>query len=161
MKIHTNNPNAVRRAIQMAAADLPGVYVETTLAGSRSHSGAVNLKMEGTSNRKVNAGTARNVDRSDLPNAATWDEWGVVLAAVFDADRYALAGSVKHPIYRNAEHYHYATGWRFEKGLPADAHQDHRWAQHPAEASGWQKCTKCSAEKPSTTYLMAWGAQTQ
>lgn len=145
MKIHTSDPFGVARAIYAATAPLPGVYADTDVVGSRSHNGAVNLKLEGTSNRRQNAGTSRSVDRFDMPHAATWDEWGVVLAAVFATDPKAIAGSVKHPIYKGAEHYHTVTGDRFREGLPEDTHQNHRWDYSPERLT--RSCTHngCSA----------------
>lgn len=151
MRIHTNNPAGVWQSIWDATRNMPGVYADLTEHGSRTRGEAIELKLEGTSNRKVNAGTSRNVDRFDLPNAATWDEWGVVLQAVFDADPNALAGSAKYPVYDGREDYERQTQGRFVTAhdgvyrLPHDTHQNHVWDYKPGQAT--TPCKRCSAEK--------------
>lgn len=145
MRIHTNDPDAVLDTIHGTTRKMHGVSANITKHGSRSRTGAIELKLTGTSNRRVNAGTARNIDRFNLPYAATYDEWGVVLAAIFEADPDAFAGSAKNPVYRDFDHFHYATGARFDSGgLPEDTHQDHRWE---FVAPGEFACGSCSAVK--------------
>ena len=138
MRIHTNNPDDVLDAIHGTTRKMHGVSANITEHGSRSRKGAIELKLSGTSNRRVNAGTARNIDRFNLPYAATWDEWGVVLGAVFGADPDARCD-----YYEDADDFHYKTGGRFSAGtLPEDTHQDHRWE---FVAPGEFACTTCTA----------------
>jgi len=138
MRIHTNKPNEVRQAIYDATRKLPGVYATTASHGSRSHAGAIELSMEGN-------GYAKNTGQygAGYEIGATWDEWGVVFAAIFDADPDAVAGSVKRPVYAGGDDYRRKTQYRFDAdGLPEDTHRRHAW-----ELAGplVQYCKKCSA----------------
>jgi len=45
--------------------------------------------------------------------AATYDEWGWLLAALYTIDRYMVVGSVNQPVYENANHFHDATGMTY------------------------------------------------
>src|SRR5690606_42006219 len=91
MRIHTDKTNEVRAAIWRATGALPGVYAEVSEHGSRSRAGALELRLTG------NSGRYRNTGRwgADWEKSATWDEWGVVLAAVFAADPHAICGTAK------------------------------------------------------------------
>lgn len=134
MRIHTDTLTA--SDIYQTVANLPGVYVEVMPHGSRARKQAYEIRLTGTSTR-------RTMDNQD--QAATWDEWGVFFARLFDADRDALAGSVKYPAYDGATDYHRKTGRRFLSGnMPADTHQQHRWEFE----GGVLACTKCSATRP-------------
>lgn len=131
MRIHTNT--LVHTDFHRMVADLPGVYVEVSARGSRSHARAFEIRLTGTSTR-------RTMDNTD--QAATWDEWGVFFARLFNMDRQALAGSVKSPAYKNGADFHYKTGMRFVSlDMPTDTHQQHRWEYD----NGAHACTKCSA----------------
>lgn len=150
MRIHTDKVNEVRYAIWQATGALPGVYAVLDWHGSRSRKGALELKMTG------NAGRYRNSGKwgSDGEEAATWDEWGIVLAAVFAADPDAICGSAKRPVYAGADDFHWQTGERFAHVgvalktenlgplLPEDTHALHRWNY---ETFGTIKCGKCTA----------------
>lgn len=118
---------------------LPGVHADVTAHGSRSHLQAFELRLEGNGYAR-NTGT-RGADAYET--GATWDEWGVVIARIFAIDPNAVFGSVKHPVYRDAEHFHRVTAGRFESlDLPSDTHKRHNW-DHSLNVS---TCTKCSAE---------------
>ena len=150
MRIHTNDVPAVRTAIYQATASLPGVYATTSRHGSRTHAGALELSLEGNGHRK-NTGTSGAGDES----GATWDEWGVVLAAVFAADPGAMCGSKAYPAYRNAEHYHFLTGDRFRAGtLPEDTHKRHRWTLHLSDNRNG--CASCSSDVPTWAARLQW-----
>jgi len=78
-----------------------GVYAATgTWVGSRSRAGAIRFKLQADMHtpgrRHVNAGTAKDVDRHDLPWAATYDEWGWVLAYMFAADPRGHCGTGRY-----------------------------------------------------------------
>jgi hypothetical protein len=55
---------------------------------------------------------------------ATWDEWGIVFAHLFDVDPLAHTG--KWP-YQSGEHFDWATGGRFRTLTPASQHLRHKW----------------------------------
>ena len=57
--------------------------------GSRSRRYAYDVKLasDGTlTRRRVNYGSSRHADRFDRPYAATWQQWGHLLAFLFDRD---------------------------------------------------------------------------
>lgn len=142
MRIHTNLITGVD--IYAATHNLPGVTVTATEHGSRSHARAFEVRLEGN-------GSHRNSGRygaDTAEQAATWDEWGAFLSALYEIDPNALWGSQKHPVYRDRAHYHYLTNWRFIEDvdpgfLPSDTHKRHNWQW---DASGAQ-CSKCSARQ--------------
>lgn len=108
MKIHLNLPehkaidalNDARRA-----ADV--VFERVTLHGSRTHERAVDVILSGDSPHAINSG--RSGSWGDAPRAASWDQWGIFLAVIFEADPTAKAGR-----YANAEDFHHKTAWRFD-----------------------------------------------
>ena len=147
MRIHTDKTTEVRAAIWQATGALPGVYAEMSEHGSRSRAGALELRLTGNSPRRPNSG---RWGADSYENAATWDEWGVVLGAVYAADPDAICGSAKRPVYAGADDYHWQTGERFAHvgpdnyTLPEDTHTLHRWDY---VAQGTVECTKCTATR--------------
>jgi len=131
MRIHSDVLSPAN--IYATVRSLPGVNVEITSHGSRIRSRAFEVRLTGTSSR-------RTMDNAD--QAATWDEWGVFFARLFDVDANALAGSAKHPAYADAADFHRQTGNRFKSlMMPADTHQQHRWDFDGRTLA----CTKCTA----------------
>lgn len=139
MRIHTDKQASVIGAIFAATRKLPGVHASVVPHGSRSRKGAVELRLEGNGGHR-NSGT-NGADTYE--QAATWDEWGVVLAHIFEVDPDAIMGSAKRPTYADARHFHIVTAERFgDLELPEDTHKRHNWEfTEPFE----RKCTKCSA----------------
>jgi hypothetical protein len=145
MRIHTS----VTRPTIIAAARLARVDLVTLEEHeSATHPRAFDVKLQGESRRRPAGGSSTGY-------AATWDQWGVFLAAIYAEDYDArCGGTAKRPVYANAGDFDYQTGFRFaddsgdvEPGdfWPADAHGDHtfRFAGVPFS----QQCTKCSAVK--------------
>lgn len=131
MRIHSDtlHPSDFYKVVR----DLPGVHVDVTKHGSRARNVAYEVRVTGTSTR-------RTMDGSD--QAATWDEWGVFFARIFDLDGGALAGSIKYPAYDGSADFHRQTGMRFKsQTMPADTHQQHRWEHDGVTLA----CTKCTA----------------
>jgi hypothetical protein len=117
MRIHSSK--ITTQDIYHAAATSPGVYAEVTTHGSRSHGRAFEVRLEsngtpdldGTSRRRrTNAGTS-DVDRFILPYAASWSDWGRMLATLFDIDPEARC-----TYYANREDFHRQTVGRFLPG---------------------------------------------
>lgn len=97
---------------------ITGVGINTlTEHGSRTHAHAFELQLSGDSTRGPNSG-AYGMNTWD-DKAATWDQWGLFLSALFDADPDARVGGAKNPIYINREHFHWTTGNRYA-GTPDD-----------------------------------------
>jgi len=134
MRIHCSN-NVTSSTISTAVRAV-GAWTETlTEHGSRKRDHAFELKLTGTSNRRPNGGNRGAGD----DYAATWDQWGAVIAAIFAADPEATM-----TYYPSAAAFDAFTRYRFDGGiLPDDAHGDHTFRHDPA--SGLHKCTKCSA----------------
>lgn len=108
---------------------LSGVSVEISRHGSRKRKGALEVRLEGTSTRR---------NMSNTGQAATWDEWGVFMARVFNLDANALLG------HEDRGNFEERTQGRFDSlTMPDDAHGNHRW-----EWTGEPRtfaCPKCSA----------------
>lgn len=149
MRIHTDKQASVIGAIFAATAKMPGVHASVVPYGSRTRKRAVELRLEGNGGH-----------RNTYEQAATWDEWGVVLAHIFEVDPDALAGSAKRPTYADARHFHLVTGDRFgDLELPEDTHKRHNWKPYP-NPYGF-KCTKCSAtleQEMGDAYIAFWEA---
>lgn len=136
MRIHTDEPQGARQAVQEALKVLPGVDATVSLHRSRSRRGAVNLTLtgsDGRTGRRVNSG-AHGAGRE---GAASWDEWGVVLAFIFDAD----PGAYVKNVYADVYDFHGRTADRFkDRALPSDSHPRHVW-----EPGNPRTCKKCTA----------------
>lgn len=119
--------------------------------GSRSRARGFDVTLTGESRRRPN--DQGKGDRDAY--AATWDQWGVFLAALFDRDPKMVT-----PYYEDAKDFAIKTDVRFGRALtiqttagtatifqsfgwPSDAHGDHtfRFDGVPGE----QSCSKCSA----------------
>ena len=148
MRIHTDRltRDDIYRAARIARVDLATFDNK----GSRSKEHAFDVKLGGESRRRPNGGDSG----AGSGYAATWDQWGVFLAVLFDIDPNMVT-----PYYANVWNFDSKTDYRFypddvaSKRLageeptwwPADAHGDHtfRFAGVP----GLQSCTKCSANQ--------------
>lgn len=86
--------------------------------GSRKRDHAFEVGLLGTSSRSTNSG----VYGAGAGKAATWDEWGMFLGALYEKDPLMFAGRYQHAAY-----FHWATGGRFRDLTPAGQHKNHRW----------------------------------
>lgn len=132
MRIHSDH--LTLSDIMDAVIDgLPGVYISVSEHGSRTHKRAFEIALKGNS---------PSLNMANTGQAATWDEWGVVIARIFDRDAEAVFGSVKRPIYRSGGDFHFRTGYRFEDlEMPEDTHPRHTWDW----VNGHSECRKCTA----------------
>jgi hypothetical protein len=123
MKLHTDKltDDDVYTACGMAG---PDVDAEVTEAGSRIRDHALIVYLSGTSPR------ASAHDSHD--SAATWDEWGMVLAELFAGDPDMTIPKV----YDDAEHFRWSTGNRFDTLTPAYQHPRHRWEYSGESVTG-------------------------
>lgn len=137
MRIHTD---LTYNEITDCTKGMEGVWFGVlTEHGSRSRERAFEVQLRGTSNRAPNMGTSKNVDRFGNPErAATWDEWGIFLNALFEQDATATA-----TYYSGADNFHYQTDYRFEDLEQKDQCSNHKWeyAGVPRENA----CKKCGA----------------
>lgn len=115
MRIHTDKIEL--RHIHAAMSEAQVSPIRLTLHGSRSRDHAFDVKLTGLSNRRCNGDTDEY--------AATWDQWGVFLGALYQMDP-----DMKVPYYDSRDHFNYVTDYRFdteeERQEIALAH-DHHW----------------------------------
>ena len=142
MRIHANTltTSEIYKAARIARVEIEHL----TEHGSRKRAHAFEVKLSGESRRRPN----NNGAHGDV-FAATWDQWGVFLACLFDADNEITIPTA----YVDVDTFHARTSNRFNPDgndradgsdyWPADAHGDHtfRYAGIPYT----QACTKCSA----------------
>lgn len=149
MRLHTNTletwdayaaaygSHSLSALMRPTAGGLPGVGIEATARGSRSHTRSLDVYLTGTSTRRPNGRDADDY-------AATWDEWGMFLARLFAADPTMVAGTVARPIYANAEHFRWVTGGRYDTLTPDAQHRNHRWEFSGRSAAGAYMVHECS-----------------
>jgi len=138
MDLHTDN---ILSGDLYAAAREAGVTIESAgLHGSRSHDHKWSIYLSGSSNRYSNGRDHK---------AATWDEWGVFMAALYRVEAAARWGT-KSFGYADAWDFHQKTQDRFSHGAPQDMHTQHKWQydynlSSPLADIAYHYCTGCSA----------------
>lgn len=111
--------------------------------GSRTHDQAFEIVLSGSSSRRSQAGNGQ------YP-AATWDEWGAFMGALYLMDPDARWGT-KSWGYDDSADFDRKTCGRFRSGqIPADTHPQHKWQydyekSSPLSDIARHYCTKCSA----------------
>ncbi|WP_176561903.1 hypothetical protein [Mycolicibacterium palauense] len=90
--------------------------------------------------------------------SATWDEWGIFLAHLFEVDQDAHTG--KHG-YLSADHFHWVTGDRFRYLTPDGQHKRHNWLSGDhrgtsATGSYWVQSCACGAIQRSVKHGHSW-----
>lgn len=118
MKIHTDNLSAMHIVHALNAEKTAGriahsvTFKTFSKQGSRTHKNAFEVqlsssqKLPGDGRRAGNSGSYG----ADTEYAATYDEWGWLIAAIYKEDPYAVWGTVKNPIYKNAGDFNRKTG---------------------------------------------------
>lgn len=120
--------------------------------GSRSRARSFRFMVQGTSSR------APGFNRAEFPGqkAATWDEWGMILAELFRRDPYAFVPDV----YESGEHFRWVTGGRFDTLTPDQQHgaAGHEWSGSYPNPTGVYYVTECTGNDcTATTRYMAHG----
>jgi hypothetical protein len=118
MRIHLS---ALSHVDVNAALALSQTYAEKwEWHGSRRRPHALEITLRGNSKRRPNYGTG---PRTDDGYAATWDQWGVFLAKLFEVDP-----TITCDYYADADEFHTRTAGRFEdlSVIPPLDH-DHAW----------------------------------
>lgn len=147
MRLHTN---AHAGNLSFAATAARVAIVRGDEKGSRSHERAYDVQLTGHSARAVNAGTARYANRgAAAERAATWDQWGIFLGSLYAVDPAMLVGSKSHPIYENAEHFHWTTSGRFDRWdwEESKEHLQHHWEYQGRSVSGLYVVHNCKGSK--------------
>lgn len=108
---------------------------------SRTHTHAFEIQLSGNgrNSRWTNSGT----HGAGWVKAASWDEWGIYLGAIFRADKNArVGGTGKYTIYADAFDFMWRTGGRYDEAFTvADQCANHKWSWW----CGSGECTKCGA----------------
>lgn len=142
MRLHSSTLTRDDIAAATRAAGMTGVHAEISTHGSRVAARGFEVKLFGTSPRMPNTGRYGG-GRYGGDTAATWDEWGMFLAALFDLDPAMIVGPGGRPAYADAAAFHAATCDRYRELTADRQHRTHRWQSNGA---GWQLCAGCDAE---------------
>jgi hypothetical protein len=134
MRLHTKLggyqlSQALQRAKDKGRIGGSVVFAVDSVHGSRTHPRAFELQL-GTWDNTLPAGTVdqrghklryrrtRNINRDDANRyAATWHEWGWLIAEIFDADPSARFGGEKGWGYKNRADFDEKTNWQFDTDL--------------------------------------------
>jgi hypothetical protein len=123
MKIHSDTLTHADIADATRAAGMTGVYTANEFErGSRSRDHGFEVTLRGTSGRRPNPGTGgRDYDPDE--RAATWDEWGMFIHALFERDPEAIVG-----MYASQSAFDAFTCGRFSHLTADHQHRNHRWS---------------------------------
>lgn len=112
MKIHTK---LTSRDVHRAAMRLDGVTTyELEVHGSRTHARRLDVRLEGTGERHTRWANGNPHGRADW-KAATRDDWGHFLAALYDADPSMRCVDTG---YTSRTSFHVATKGRYNPNSP-------------------------------------------
>src|SRR6478609_335430 len=140
MKIHTDLITAGNLIDATRAAGMRAVDIEYTSHGSRQRARSFNVKLTGSSTRRPNPGT-RPGGHYELEGqyAATWDEWGMFIQALYEIDPEAIIGQ-----YPNKAVFEQVTRERFVSLTAPYQHGGggHKWI---VRTPGVQECKFCEA----------------
>lgn len=86
--------------------------------GSRSHHHGWEIQLEAferdNGRRAGNSGSYGALRPEHDGYAATFDEWGWLIAALYKLDADMVVGTPKYPVYRDAAHFHEQTAWTYD-----------------------------------------------
>ena len=137
MRIHSDilTEQDIFKATQ--ATGMENVNGDVSTHGSRSRARALNVLLTGNSTSRPNSGKhgAQNDDY-----AATWDEWGIFLNALYEIDPNLVT-----PYYADAYDFHRKTNDRFTDLLWENQCKRHNWEYSPT--MGGHTCKKCNARQ--------------
>ena len=135
MRIHTDRITELDIHVATNAAGMRDVFADVTQRGSRSRERSFDVKLTGNSTRKTNPGWANG----EREQAATWDEWGMFIHALYQIDPEAVIGQ-----YADFEVFQTSTGHRFDSLTAPYSHGEggHRWI---VSTPGVQECVSCDA----------------
>lgn len=137
MRIHSDILTETDIERSTSAMGMRGVYTEKLeTRGSRSRARSFDVKLSGRSGRWTNSGTSG----AETGNrAATWDEWGMFIGALFAIDPLAIIG-----MYPDGKTFHEVTFDRFTALTGPYQHGNHKWVYD--KLSGAQMCRDCEAQ---------------
>jgi hypothetical protein len=133
MKLYANE---ITEKEIMDAALHAGVSVEKLITKrARHYARSFDVVLSGS-------GAHRSQWREQDVQAATWDEWGIFLARLFEHEPGMRAAS-----YKDGAHFRWATDDRYDDLTPADQHKLHAWQveRHERGVVLVQSCKRCPA----------------
>lgn len=115
---HTQTISDALKAQKQLGRIAPHVFFKTLEHhGSRSHQFAYEIQLEAeerdNGRRAGNSGSYGAMRPEYDGYAATFDEWGWLLAALFEVDPKMMVGSWKNPTYAGSEHFDERTAWTY------------------------------------------------
>ena len=123
MRVHSDTLSAMGvihalQAEKMAGRIDAGVnFMTMTRHGSRTHANGFEIQLHANTRnngrRAGNTGSYGAMDASD-GYAATFDEWGWLIAALYAIDPEMIVGSPKKPVYAHVADFHHKTGMTYE-----------------------------------------------
>ena len=123
MRLHTDKLSITDLYNALKAEQDAGRIAKTvgfkilTQHGSRSHATAFEVQLDsydrvqGDGRKRGNSGSFGSAD--DGYYAATYDEWGWLIAALYKIDSNAVWGTVKYPQYMDRYDFNDKTGWTY------------------------------------------------
>lgn len=141
MRLHTNlDENTIRGAARLAGAGL--LRLSHFRSRSANHGWDVVLSGHG-----ITGGQYGTLDGK----TASWDEWGIFLAALYWRNPSARLGP-----YLHADHFTWSTMGRYEALSPADQHLRHKWRyDHHTAAYTAAECP-CGAGRRALLPKRSW-----
>ena len=136
MKIHSSVITFSDIHTATRAAGMRDVHAQVIQRGSRTRDRAFDVKLCGTSTRLQNPGTG---PRDNIQHAATWDEWGMFINALFELDSDAIIGQ-----YPSQAIFDEVTAGRFESLTAPYQHPNHKFDYDISV--GCQACKFCDAQ---------------
>lgn len=124
MKIHTNTIDSWKTIMDALNAERESGRIASHVSfktldakGSRTHKYAYEIQLEAAERdrgrRAGNSGSYGAMRPEYDGYAATYDEWGWLLAALFEIDPDMVVGTVKYPVYKNREDFDEKTAWSY------------------------------------------------
>lgn len=135
MRLHSNTitPEHIANAAQRAHVTVPVLRKH----GSKKRARAFEIQLSGNG---ITGGQFGSLDY----RSATWDEWGIFLAALYTQDPNMVAGTA----YLNREHFEWSTANRYDALAPESQCKRHKWENAGTSIGGAYsvaECARCGA----------------
>lgn len=144
MRIHFNtNSEDTLRALHSAQEASGVTFEKMERHASRSARLAYEVILSGDSTHRINS------SEFGREFAASWDQWGIFMAVIYEADPYATSWA-----YGSAQDFHHKTAFRFGSGGvtsmndPEYRRTSHKWSY---VCTGLWECTGHGKSNPTCT----------
>jgi len=133
VRIHSDSIEEldIRKAVSLAGAS----FIRLDVKGSKSREQGFDVVLSGSGVHKSQGGYGMLTD----DQAATWDEWGIVLGHLFRLDQ-----NMRTPYYANADDFNWQTGERFSPDFtPLMQHKMHKFSPSGDSLTGVYSVSEC------------------